>query len=182
MRIIKYISGVVAACLISTSSYADETAFHSGTVISEFGKVATIESDMPLPKRVKLKVSFDAASVGKPGSVNRKLDSLARFINMHVEAGVPLKNIDVALVVHGGASKDLTRNAYYSGQYEGAENANAPLIKALVENGVEIYLCGQSAVYHDIQKSDLLPGVKMALSAMTAHALLQQENYTLNPF
>jgi len=28
----------------------------------------------------------------------------------------------------------------------------------------------------------LLPGVEMALSAMTAHAILQQEGYTLNPF
>jgi len=27
-----------------------------------------------------------------------------------------------------------------------------------------------------------LPGVTMALSAMTAHALLQQDGYTLNPF
>jgi len=29
---------------------------------------------------------------------------------------------------------------------------------------------------------DLLPNVEMALSAMTAHALLQQDGYTLNPF
>lgn len=182
MRISKCLIGALAVSLLSCPAIADDTAFHAGSVITEFGKIATIDSDMLLPKRVKLKVSFDAASAAKPGEVNRKLDSLARFINMHVEAGVPLKNIDVALVVHGGASKDLARNAYYGAQYDGATNANAPLIKALVENGVEIYLCGQSAVYHDIQKSDLLPGVDMALSAMTAHALLQQDDYTLNPF
>jgi hypothetical protein len=28
----------------------------------------------------------------------------------------------------------------------------------------------------------ILPGVEMALSAMTAHALLLQQGYTLNPF
>ena len=29
---------------------------------------------------------------------------------------------------------------------------------------------------------DMLPGVEMALSAMTAHAVLQQAGYRLNPF
>jgi hypothetical protein len=33
-----------------------------------------------------------------------------------------------------------------------------------------------------VKTEDLLPGVEMALSAMTAHALLQQQGYTFNPF
>ncbi|HBH44411.1 MAG TPA: hypothetical protein DDY28_08390, partial [Hyphomonas atlantica] len=43
-------------------------------------------------------------------------------------------------------------------------------------------LCGQTAAYRDVTKADLLPGVEMSLSAMTAHAQLQQDGYTLNPF
>lgn len=182
MKILKYIVGALALSLLSTTTFANDTVFKSGPVIMEFGKTAPIDSDMPLTKKMKLKVSFDVAAAGEPGAINKKLDSLARFLNMHVEAGVLLKNIDVALVVHGGASKDLARDEYYAAQYNGASNANAPLIQALVDNGVEIYICGQSAVYYDIDKTDLLPGVKMALSAMTVHALLQQDNYTLNPF
>ncbi len=42
--------------------------------------------------------------------------------------------------------------------------------------------CGQSAASNHIANADLLPGVKMSLSAMTAQALLQQSGYTLNPF
>jgi len=61
-------------------------------------------------------------------------------------------------------------------------NANADLIKTLIAYGVEIYVCGQSAAYYSVDNEDLLPDVKMALSAMTAHALLQQKGYTLNPF
>lgn len=182
MMIRNYLLGGLLAALFTASAAAGENDFHSGPVIAEYGKIATIDSEMPIPKRATFRVSFDIAAAGKRGAINRKLDSLARFINMHAEAGVPLKNMDIALVVHGGASKDLTRKDYYAAQYEGAENKNAELIKALVENGVEIYLCGQSAVYHEIDKSDLLPGVQMALSAMTAHALLQQDDYTLNPF
>lgn len=43
-------------------------------------------------------------------------------------------------------------------------------------------LCGQSAAYYQVQNADLVPGVQMALSAMTAHAVLAREGYSLNPF
>jgi intracellular sulfur oxidation DsrE/DsrF family protein len=56
------------------------------------------------------------------------------------------------------------------------------LIGALTDAGVRIILCGQTAAYRDISKDDLLPNVELALSAMTAHAQLQQSGYTLNPF
>ena len=45
-----------------------------------------------------------------------------------------------------------------------------------------VYLCGQSAAAYGIDKGDLIPGVEMALSAMTAHAVLSAEGYSLNPF
>ena len=43
-------------------------------------------------------------------------------------------------------------------------------------------LCGQSAAAYGITPENLIPGVEMALSAMTAFALLQQNGYTVNPF
>ena len=70
----------------------------------------------------------------------------------------------------------------YKDKYEGTSNTNTALIKALTDKGVRVILCGQSAAFHGIKNDDLLPSVEMALSAMTAHALLQQEGYTLNPF
>jgi len=51
-----------------------------------------------------------------------------------------------------------------------------------LNNQVKVYLCGQSAAYYDVKNTDLYKGVDMALSAMTAHALLQQQGYSLNPF
>ena len=83
------------------------------------------------------------------------------------------ENIHLAIVVHGTAVHDVTRDS---------AGANADLVAALVEHGVEIFVCGQSAVWYDIAAGDLLPGVSMSLSAMTAHARLQSDGYTLNPF
>ncbi len=164
------------------SAQAGESNFHAGPVFSDFGKIATVQTDIPISKRAKLKVLFDSSKPADVGTVNRNLNTVARFINMHVEAGVPEKNIKTAIVFHGKGSFDLTKNSYYSTKYDGAENENIAIVKALTEQGVRIILCGQTAAYYDITKADLLPGVEMALSAMTAHALLQQQGYTPNPF
>jgi intracellular sulfur oxidation DsrE/DsrF family protein len=55
-------------------------------------------------------------------------------------------------------------------------------VAALLGAGARIIVCGQTAAYYDVATEDLLPGVEMALSAMTVHALLQQQGFTLNPF
>lgn len=157
-------------------------AFHTGPVISTFGPVATIDSDIEIPVDTDFKVAFDVADAGDVGAINRTLSSAARFINMHVEAGIPVDQIKVAVVVHGRASTDMTKQNFYGALHDGAQNANAAAIATLLAHNVDVIVCGQSATAHNISKSDLLPGVQMALSAMTAHALLQQQEFTLNPF
>lgn len=168
--------------LLCASASAGPENFHTGTVFTEFGEVATVDADFVIPKGAKFKVLFDTSVGAEAGGVNRTLNSAARFMNMQAEAGVAEKNMKLAVVFHGKGSFDLTKNAAYSKTYEGAENGNAEIIKALTDKGVRIILCGQSAAYHGIENDDLLPNVEMALSAMTAHALLQQDGYTLNPF
>ena len=174
--------GLLALCLSTTPLSAQNSSFHRGTAIPEFGQIATIETDMPIPQDTKFNISYDLAKGASIGEINRSFNTAARFINMHIEAGVRQDNIKLAIVVHGTASLDLTDNAFYKTKYEGADNANKKVVAALLAAGVEIIICGQSAAAHGISKSDLLPGVKMSLSAMTAHALLQQQGYTLNPF
>lgn len=155
--------------------------FTTGPVIAGFGKTAPVESDQPIPADAQFRIAFDIAKQAEAGEESRYFGSAARLINMHGAAGLDPWQSKVALVIHGGASKDLLRGEVYRAQLE-TENGSEALITALLAAGVDIYLCGQTAVYYDIEKGDLIPGVKMALSAMTAHALLQQDGYTLNPF
>lgn len=183
---IKTLSLITAACLLSASpALAGPDAFKQGQTIPEYGKIAQVKVDQPVYRHNKFKVAFDVSKQAEAGALNRNIVSAARFINMHTAAGVKEKNIKIAIVLHGGAAKDVTRADYYQSTQEGAdkkENANAALVKTLIDHGVEFYVCGQTAAYYDIKNEDLLPGVKMSLSAMTAHALLQQKGYTLNPF
>lgn len=155
---------------------------HPGPVFPDVAPIATIENDMPLPAGAVFKVTYDVTAQAQPGSVNRAFETAPRFINSHVEAGVPEKNITVAYVVHGKAIIDLLKPAAYAARTGGKTNATAPLVEKLLAAQVNFYICGQSAVAQGIGKSELLPGVKMAISASSAHALLGMEGYTLIPF
>ena len=153
--------------------HAGEDAFSTGPVFENYGPNADVEMTLPVPDGFSVKHSFDVSKRDENGGLNRTLVSAARFINMHARTGVPVENMSVAVVVHGQAVKDVsTPDA----------GDNAALIAALTGKGVKVIVCGQSAAYYDVATEDLLPGVDMALSAMTAHAMLQQEGYTLIPF
>ncbi len=151
---------------------ADASAFSTGPVLDQHGPVADIRTTSSLPDDVIFRHSFDVSKQAEDGSANRTLESAARFINMHARAGVDSDRISLAVVVHGKAVHDVS----------GKASGSAALVAALVDLGVRIIVCGQSAAYYDVTSDDLLPGVELAISAMTAHALLQQQGYTLNPF
>tara|TARA_R110002167_G_scaffold36382_1_gene115187 strand:- start:5918 stop:6463 length:546 start_codon:yes stop_codon:yes gene_type:complete len=179
---LKMLPLIAALLLLPIQAVAEPRAgFHAGPVFTTFGDVATIQSDLPIPEGTVFRVVFNVSDKATPGQLNRSIDSAARFINMQVEAGVPLADIHIAVVVHGGASADLLDPAAYGARNDGAANGSADAISELVAHGVEFWLCGQSATALGIAKTDLLPGVGMSLSAMTAFALLQQQGYTLNP-
>ncbi|WP_339929338.1 DsrE family protein [uncultured Brevundimonas sp.] len=174
---------IVAALLLLPLQAAAEprAGFHTGPVFTTFGHIASVQSDLPIPEGTVFRVVFDVTDKATPGQLNRTIDSAARFINMHVEAGVPVADIHVAIVVHGGAAADLLTPSVYAARNDGATNGSAAAIAELTAHGVDIWLCGQTAAAQQITKADLLPGVGLSLSAMTALALLQQQGYTLNP-
>ena len=172
---------VGALALLASPAAAAPEDFSQGPVITGFGAVAKIDSDLKPPAGMDYKVAFDVGS-GVSGERNRGLDGAARLMNMLANSGVPVAKIHPAIFIHNSGIYDVTNDARYGQQYGGAANPNADLVRQLVAKGVPIYICGQSAAWANVSKADLLPGVKMALSAMDAHAILQHQGYTLNPF
>lgn len=169
----------LAFTLAAAPSVAAE--FSKGPLIEQYGAHAKVTQTQPLTGNESFKVAFDVAEQGDTDKVNRKIESLARFLNMHVSAGIPAKNIQLALVVHGQGGFDLLNEASYKARFK-SKNPNTELLRELQKHKVRIIICGQSAAYLGIKNEQLESGVETALSAMTAHALLQQQGYTLNPF
>lgn len=159
--------------LIASPAAAQKSDFSPGPAIKQFGSVTPVQSDWPIPAQAEFKHAFDVSQGAASGKLNRGVDSAARFVNMLAQAGVSPAKVRPAIVIHGEAVRDVTR---------AGAGPNAALVQALIDHGAEFYVCGQSAAAQGIAKEALLPGVRMALSAMTAHARLQQGGYTLNPF
>jgi len=167
----------LALIFVASAIRADETAFKPGPLVKDYGAIAAVEGVEKLPPDMKFKVAMDASKRSEKDKVNPVFDRVARFLNMHVAAGVPAENIKLAVVIHGSAVVDVTNDARY-----GSANPNAELVKILQSHGVEFIVCGQAAAYHGVVMADLMPDIRLSLSAMTAHAILQQQGYTLNPW
>ncbi|HUP67141.1 MAG TPA: DsrE family protein [Sphingomicrobium sp.] len=155
--------------------------FTQGPVITGFGAISPVQSDLPLPAGMDYKVAFDVKA-GEPGKRSTGIDGAARLMNMLAANGVPISRIHPAIVIHHAALFDVVNDARYAKETGIDANPTADLVRQLIAKGVPIYVCGQTAAQASVSKSDLLPGVKMALSAMTAHAILQHQGYSLNPF
>lgn len=179
----KLIGALALAAAVVTSVQADDAAFTKGPVFEEFGPVADADTDFEIPKGAVFKIVYDASEGAEAGELNPMLVTLARFMNMHARAGVPVENMHLVITLHGPAMFDVANAERYA-QAKGQEvvNPNEALVAALIGKGVRVIVCGQSSAMRDLAKEDLLPGVELSLSAMTVHGVLQAEGYTLNPF
>ena len=172
---------MMALAAPAAAQQADLSAFKPGPVFTEFGPHAPIEGAAEIPAGASFAIAFDVKDMAGEGQRNRNFESAARFINMHAAAGVPEDKMRLAVVVHGKAVHDLITVEARAGREMG-DNASAAMVQAMLEHGVRFIVCGQSAAAYGVDKDEFIPGVELELSAMTAHALLQQEGFTLNPF
>jgi intracellular sulfur oxidation DsrE/DsrF family protein len=168
----------VLLCLALIASPAWAT---DGPVFRGFGSHTPVEADLAIPKGMVLRHVYDVIPAS-PGKRNPGFETAARFINSHVGNGVAERDVAVAVVVHGPAIAELTKAAAYGARHGGAPNASQAMVEEMLRQGVRFIVCGQAANTMGVKKADLLPGVELAISASSAHAILQAQGYTLNPF
>jgi intracellular sulfur oxidation DsrE/DsrF family protein len=154
-----------------------------GPIITEFGEVYTVDQpDFKVDTKKEYKAVFDI--MNSPEShqeVNKSIETVARFLNMHAQSGVPAEQLKAAMVIHNAASKDMLSNTAYKQRF-GTENPNAELLQALLNADVQVIFCGQSAAARDIPREDLIEGIQLSLSAMNALIQLQDKEYRLIKF
>jgi intracellular sulfur oxidation DsrE/DsrF family protein len=136
---------------------------------------------MELPADADWRHAFDAADAGG-GEVNGGLGRADAFREIMEAAGAAPDQITVAVVVHGESVFDVVNATRHAAEVEGSDHPNADLVKRIIESGGEIWVCARSATWHNVGDDDLLPGVRFAPSAMTAHAELQRRGFSLNPY
>lgn len=165
----------IVLMLVFTSAMAQEK---SNPLVKDFGTVFSVPFALERPDpTLKYKILVDVNTAAeKPEIVNENLEAAAKIVNLHVLGGVPEKNLQVVLVVHGAAAFYLMNNEVYRQKYA-VDNPNLPLISSLHKAGVKIFVCGQTIVKRNLDYQKLAPEVTVALSAITTIT-----NYSLKGF
>ncbi len=175
-RILLTISVFAALC---QTAFAQPT---TGPVIDGYGAAFVVDNaDVPLIEDHEYRVVFEVTGYNQsPGGVNRNLERVARFLNLHAKNGVHPENMHLAVVVHGAALVNALSDDAYETRLEMA-NPNLELAEKLAAAGVEFYVCGQSMGMRGFDHSELAAPFKMATSALTMVHQLQATGYTLQP-
>ena len=147
----------------------------NGKIIKDYGQFFSVDNlDIKTDVLAEFKVIFDVSKSSEDKSVkNKSIETAARFLNMHANEGMKLQQLKAAITIHGGAWQDVMTNEAYKEKF-GMNNPNLELINQLTNAGVDVIICGQSAGVRGLNKTNVNPNVKFALSAMTA--LLQYQN------
>ncbi len=114
--------------------------------------------------------------------VNRQINTIARYLNIHARHGVPDDHVHAAAVVHGGGWTALLSDEAYGARFDGKPNPTRALVEELLAEGVPLVLCGQTAGARGVDREELLPGVQVGVSAMTALNVFSSRGYHLNPW
>jgi intracellular sulfur oxidation DsrE/DsrF family protein len=171
----------VATIVLSTASAAAQEPGgdrHAGPILESFGRHIDLpDAAFAIPTDRVYKVAFEVMEpLRAPERVHPRLEAAARLVNMYAHAGVPKENLVLALVLHGGGTQAAMTNAAYQQRHD-VENPSLPLLEALADAGVEIYLCEQSRVANRVGPNEVAPPVKRALSAITTLVTLQADGY-----
>ncbi|MEO6488756.1 MAG: DsrE family protein [Ferruginibacter sp.] len=108
--------------------------------------------------------------------VNFGLDEVSRVINLHIASGIPLKRILPVLIVHAEAVNALRNNESFKKKYK-IDNPNLKLISDLKKMGAKFIVCGQAMEFFETYKEDLLPDIKISLTAQTVLSGYQLKGY-----
>jgi intracellular sulfur oxidation DsrE/DsrF family protein len=149
---------------------------------SEFSGVIPVKDPTEVPDpNMQYKLLFEITE-SNPDSlakeINGALGEVARKINLHVASGIPLKNIKPVIIAHGGVLQALTTNAYYKEHFK-TDNPNIKLINDLAALGTKFIGCGQAMAFIDLKKEDMLPVMKVSLTAQTVITSYQLKGYIL---
>lgn len=117
------------------------------------------------------RVVVAVGEAGEEGKPPTGLLKAARLYNL-LEAHGALGGHQIVAVVYGGAVPAVVA---------GDPACAKPQIDALAAAGITVAVCGQALVRQGFKPADIVPGVRLDVSAVTTLTTLQIEGYALIP-
>lgn len=174
------ILALAAVVAIAPAALAQqEPGFWTKPAIKEYGPVHVWPNVVVRPTaNATYKALFDVTKPGKPGAVNPGLNHIARAVNAFAAAGVPLRHLKFAVIIHGPATPIVLSDKAYQEKF-GHPNPNLAIIADLKKAGVNVMVCGNALGDMSYTPAEVNPHIKVALSALSTLIILQNEGYAL---
>ena len=172
---------LVAFLILMSSSVFSQTRIYP--LIKNYGGIFDIPyaEEKPDPSiDYNIVVEVERA-IDSPDSLNWALNNVARLLNVHVMAGVKPEKLHVVLAIHGGAAYSVLNNEAYLAKYK-VGNPNLVLFEELEKVGVKMLVCGQSLIARKIDRTKMVPQVKVASSMLTTITTYQMKGYAVLKF
>ncbi len=173
--------GVATLCVLTGLAAPGRGADPAPAI--EFPRIAGYGGVVRLPDagerpRAGGKVVFDTTAAAAAGKPNRGLDSAARLVNVYASEGMEGSRPRIAVILHTGATLSALSDEAHARGAAGAPNPNRQLVEALLAEGVEVWVCGQSVIRGGHALADVLPGIKVAYSAMIFNVNRQADGWS----
>jgi len=144
-------------------------------LIEGYGSVVALPEAGERP-RIGGRVVFDTTSAAPAGKVNRGLESAARLVNLYAQEGLATSRPQIAVILHSNATSAALVDLAHE-RAGGGSNPNRELVEKLLAAGVEVWVCGQSIIRGGHTPADILPGIRVAHSAMLFNINRQQDGW-----
>lgn len=172
---------VASASFVAPPCPAAEPA--TGLPALQFPRIEKYGSVVALPdagERIRAggKIYFDTTAAAPAGKPNRGLESAARLVNLHALEGLAGPRPQLAVILHFNATAAALKDEAHARSPVGGANPNRELVEQLIANGVEVWVCGQSVIRGGNPLSDVLPGIRIAQSAMTFNVNRPADGWT----
>jgi intracellular sulfur oxidation DsrE/DsrF family protein len=179
-RLAPTLFAVALAALSFTAAADEKTPEWVAPVITGYGYInplpdAKLQPDPAEQYRVVFDVSKGPESTG---AVDGGLWHVARVVNLFAQDGKPADNLEIAVVIHGSATRAVLDDTSYEARFS-KKNPNAELLAKLNAAGVKLYVCGQAIVDSGYYYNHVRDGIEVVLGALAAEIKLATEGYVL---
>lgn len=149
-------------------------------VIPKHGAVVQLPSAAHQPRQ-GTKVLIDVTLGSEPAELNAAIEKVAKYLNIYAAGGaMPVKG-EFAVVFHGDATLAVLNDDAYSAKFHTNGNPNLDLLHQLHEQGVELFVCGQTLLSKDAKPEEVAVFIDTAVSALTVVVNLQADGYAHVP-
>jgi len=146
-------------------------------IIKEFGGVVNLPNATFPQQGGKILIDLTLAATTTSG-INKNIDRIARLVNLYGLAGITPDQLQLAVIVHGPATKTIMSDQAYQRKFN-ENNPNLPVIKALREIGVKFMVCGQAVIGRGFKVEDMDTDIELAISAITTLVDYQKNGYSV---